>query len=158
MTAASLDTFTTSGRRPSRADAASDPRQRLRQAERTDEVGRERQLQVFTIGVGERSERHGAKRRSVVDEHVEPAQCAEHLYRDRMDILLARDVPDDADGTGPFAGDALHAFAVPRDEGDERSAVVQLAHQRQPEARRAPGDRDAQLLLAVVRTCDPPGA
>ena len=36
-----------------------------------------------------------------------------------MDILLARHVPDDAKGTGLFTGDALHAFAVPRDEGDD---------------------------------------
>ena len=43
---------------------------------------------------------------------------------------------------GTFAGDAFHALAVARDEGDERSAATQLADERQAEARRSPGDRD----------------
>src|SRR5688572_5834343 len=63
-----------------------------------------------------------------------------------MDVFLARDVPDDAEDTGPFAADALHSVAVPGDERDGRSPFVQRVDQGPPKAGGAPGDRDAQLV------------
>ena len=57
---------------------------------------------------------------------------------------LTRDVADDAVRAGVVAGDALDAFASAGDEGDARAAPMQLADERQAQAGRAAGDRDAQ--------------
>ena len=52
--------------------------------------------------------------------------------------------------SGRSRADAFDAVAVARDEGDARAAVEQLADQREAEARRAAGDRDAQAVDVSV--------
>ena len=61
-----------------------------------------------------------------------------------MNVFFPRDVPDDAAGAGSFVGYPLHVIVVARDEGDVRAAVAQLADEREPQARRATGNGDAQ--------------
>ena len=50
--------------------------QRLGQAERAEQVGGERRLEVLALGVGQRHQRDGPERRSVVDENFDAASAA----------------------------------------------------------------------------------
>ena len=75
----------------------------FREAERPDEIRGERPLEVLAVGVSERDERNRAERRGVIHEYVETAQGPEHLDRDRVDVLLARNVADDAVRARAFA-------------------------------------------------------
>ena len=83
-------------RRPSPGRRGERAEQRLRQSKRSDDVGGQRQLEIFAVGVGEQRERHRTEARGVVDQDVEAAELADDLQRDRMDIVLERDVADDA--------------------------------------------------------------
>ena len=88
--------LTISGARASRADAASAPSSALVSRNGPSDVGGQRRLEILAVGVGERHQRHRAERRGVVDEDVEAAERGRDLHRDRVDVLLARDVADDA--------------------------------------------------------------
>ena len=88
------------------------PQQRLGQAERTDQVGGERAFQVFAIRIAEESERHRAEVGGIVDQDIQAAELARDLHGDRIDVVLRRDVADDAVRAGMSGGDAIDAFAV----------------------------------------------
>jgi hypothetical protein len=119
--------------------------ERLGQAERADEIHRERLLEVLAVGVGEQSERHRAEAGGAVDQHVEAAEVAGDLQGDRMDVVLAADVADNAGGAGVPGGfgDSLGGAG---DEGDARALGSELADQREAEAGGAAGDGDAKGL------------
>ena len=70
--------------------------QRLGQAERADEIDRERLLQLLAFGVGKQRQRDRAEARGIVDQHVEAAEVAGDLQRDRVDVVLPADVADNA--------------------------------------------------------------
>ena len=65
-------------------------------------------------------------------EHVEAAERAENLQRHRVDVVLHRDVADDAVGAGMLAGDPFDALALPRDERDMGALRVQPATSARP--------------------------
>jgi hypothetical protein len=114
VTAASLETLsTTRGARGGAfaRRAGEQAEQRLGEAERPEEVGGERRLEVLALGVGEQRERHRAEARRVVDEHVEAAERGADLERDRMRVFLAGDVADDAVAAGDAARDLATASA-----------------------------------------------
>ena len=70
-----------------------------------------------------------------------------------MDVVLGRDVADDAVRAGMLGGDAARRVAAARDERDARAAREQLADEREAEARRAAGDGDAQAVERVSCVC-----
>ena len=124
--------------------------QRLGQAERPEQVGRQRRLEVLALGVGEQRQRHRAEARRVVDQHVEAAERAADLQRDRVRVVLARDVADDAVRCRRCArATRVDARRVAGDEGDRAPRAVQRLDERQAEARGAAGDGDAQGREAV---------
>jgi hypothetical protein len=118
---------TLAGRRRERAE------QRLRQAKRTDEICRDRSLEIFTVGIGQKREGSRSKIRGVVHQHIEPAELAEDLNDDGVDVLLPRHVADDAMCAAVLSRHALDAFAAARDEGHACTASAQFANQRQPQ-------------------------
>ena len=122
--AADVDDHERGPRSPAARRRGERAEQRLGQAERAEQVGRERRLEVLALGVGEQRQRHRAEARGVVDEHVEAAERAADLQRDRVDVVLARDVADDAVAAGDRARDALHARGVAGDEGDARRRAL----------------------------------
>ena len=119
------------------------PQQRLGQAKWANDVGREGELQILALGIGERDERNRPERRRVVDEHVEAAQDGQHLDRDRMGVVLARDVADDAvrAGRGPAR---RHRVAMLARRRRQRAPRGKQFAQGAAESRRAAGDRHAQ--------------
>ena len=148
MTAASLETFSTTA-------AASVPRgcgeraeQRFRQAERPHQIGRQRPLEILALGVAEERERRGPEIGRVVDQDVESAELAENLERDGIDGVLRRDVADDAVDAGVAALDRFDAVAAARDEGDARAGAVQGTDERQSETGRPACDGDPQVGAA----------
>ena len=135
--------LTTSAPRPSRAEAASAPNSALVSRNGADQVDGQRLLQRLALGVGQQRQRHRPEARRVVDQHVEPAEAAGDLQRDRVDVVLAADVADDAVRAGRVGG-ALDGARGAGDEGDARAVRGELPHQRQAEAGGAAGDGDAQ--------------
>jgi hypothetical protein len=132
--AASLVTLTTTARAPSsasRADATA-AEQRLGEAKRADDVGRERQLDVLAVGVGEQRERGRAEARRVVDQDVEAAERAADLQRDRVRVFLPGDVADDAVAAAKRFGDAAHARRVAGDEGDRSPRATKASTSARP--------------------------
>ena len=109
-----------------------------------DDVGRKGELEVLALGVAEQRERRWAQARGVVDEDVQSAKRAENLQRDRMDVLLAGDVADNADDPGIRGRDSLDSFAIPGDEGDVRAAAGEFANQREAEPGCPACDGDAK--------------
>ena len=108
------------------------------------------ELEIFALGVGEERERRRPEARGVVDEHVEAAEGAELIWSgDRVDVLLPRDVADDAVGAGMVAGNAVDALAGAGDEGDAGAAAAELAHEREAETGGASGDGDSEMVHAV---------
>jgi hypothetical protein len=118
--------------------------QRLGEAERADQVGGERRLEVLALGVGEQGQRHRAEARGVVDEDVEAAERGADLQGDGVRVILAGDVADDAVAACDAACDFRDRVAVAGDEGDGVAARGEGLDQRQAEAGGAAGDGDAQ--------------
>src|SRR5215471_8284492 len=116
--------------------------QRAREAKRAENVGRERQREVFAFGVGQQSERHRAQARGIVYQRIETTEAAHDLQCDWMDVVLLRHVADDA-VSACLCRDALDAIAMTGDECDLGAATAQLLHQRKPQARCSAGDRYA---------------
>ena len=132
-----------SGARASRAEAASAPSSALVRRNGPTTFVASAASKILAVGVGERHERNRTQRRGVVDEDVEPAERGRDLHRDRVDVLLAGDVADDAARAVDIRGDGVDAVGRPRDESNGGAAAVKLAHQREPESGRAAGDGDA---------------
>ena len=139
--------------RPFARRAGEQAEQRLGQAERAEQVGGEGGLEVLAFGVGEQGQRHRPEARRVVDQDVESAERRADLQRDRVGVVLARDVADDAVTAGVAAGDARHRVAVTGDEGDRVAARGEGLDQRQAEAGGAAGDGDAQRDARRMRGC-----
>ena len=70
---------------------------------------------------------------------------ADHLQRDGIDIFLQRHIADDAVRPGA-PRDFFDTLARARDKRHLRASPHQFADQREPEARRATGDRDANAV------------
>ena len=119
--------------------------QRLRQAKRTEDVRRECALEILALGVAEQRQRRRTEIRRVVDEDVEAAQLAENLQRHRVDVVFRRDVAHDAVRARMLAGDLVDPLAMARDERDAGALLVQKMDEGKAEARRAAGDRDADV-------------
>src|SRR5207249_3886474 len=121
------------------------------QAERPEHVCREGTLEILAIGVGEERERRRPQVRRVVDEDVKPAETSDDLHGNGVDVLLLRNVADDAVCAAMLACHSLDALAVASDKGEVRSATEQLAHEGKPQPRRTAGDGDPQARKASVR-------
>jgi hypothetical protein len=87
-----------------------------------------------------------------VDEDVEAAERAADLERDRVRVVLAGDVADDAVAAGDGSGDAADAGRVAGDEGDGVTARGEGVDERAAEAGSAAGDGDTERLSVQVRS------
>jgi hypothetical protein len=65
------------------------------------------------------------------------------LQGNRVDVVLARHVTDDAADAGDVGGGGPDAVSSARHEGDRGTAAMELADEGEPEAGRAAGDGDA---------------
>ena len=124
--------------------------QRRRETERSEDIGRQCQLEVLAVGVGQQREGDRPEARCVVHEHVETAKAARDLQRDGIDVFLLRDVTHDAVSERTRAGDLVHPLARAGDKRHARAAAHELADQREPESGRAAGNRDADAVEAFV--------
>ena len=124
--------------------------QRLGQAERSEQVGLQRDFEVLALGVAEQGERHRPEARGVVDEHVEAAERAADLQGDGVRVGLLRDVADDAVAAGKRRRGAGDGSALAGDEGDAIAARRKGLGERAAEARGAAGDGDAQRRAREV--------
>ena len=123
----------------------------LGQAERAQQVDGERLFQLLAFRIGEQGQRRGPKARGVVDQHVEPAEIARDLQRDRVDVVLPPDVADNAASAG-FIGDPCHRPGAARDERDAGASVRQAPDERKPEPGGPAGDGDTKALeIFIVR-------
>ena len=102
-------------------------------------------VEVFVVGVGKQRQRHRAEAGGAVDQDVEAAEVAGDLQRDCMDVVLAADVADDADGAS-VPGGLGHCRGGAGDESHAGAVCRKLAHERAAEAGRAAGHRDAKAL------------
>ena len=119
--------------------------QRLREAERAQEICRERALEILTFGVAEQRQRSRPKVRRVVDQHVEASELAENLQGYRIDVVLRRDVSHDAVGARMSTSDLADRLGMAGDERDAGALFVQLMDESEPEARGAAGYRDTTI-------------
>ena len=119
--------------------------QRLRQTERPEDVRRQRALEILALGIAEQRERRRAEIRRVVDQDVEAAQLAENLQRHRVDVVLRRDVADDAVRAGMLAGDLRRPARGRARRTPPARLLVEEMDERETEARGAAGDGDAQV-------------
>src|SRR6266511_3851750 len=87
-----------------------------------------------------------------VEHDGDAAEACDELHCDRMNVVFARDVADDAVRVRLHC-DLLDARTLTRDERDASAARAQLAHQREAEPRRAAGDRHAAIPCTLVRMC-----
>src|SRR5262245_4799535 len=72
------------------------PEQGFGQSEGAQQVHGERVLQFLAFRVGKGCEWSRTEARCVVDKHVEPAEVADNLQRNRVDVVLAPDVADNS--------------------------------------------------------------
>ena len=134
--AASLETFSTTAPRPSRADAARAPSTALVSRNGPSRFVARAQFQVLAVGVAQQLQRRRPEVRGVVDQHVEAAEFADDLHGDGVDVVLHGDVADDAVRAGVLARHLLDAARRAGDEGHPRAAAEQLAGRGPAQARR----------------------
>src|SRR5262249_37773125 len=115
------------------------------QPERAQQVHRERLFQLLAFGVGERCQGSRPETRCVVDQHVELAEIAGDLQRERVDILLTANVAHDSARTR-FSGYSFDGSRGSGNEGDARSARGELLDERESEARCSAGDGHPKLV------------
>ena len=125
------------------------PEQRLGQAERPEQVRGEGPFQVLAVGVAQQRQRRRPEVRGVVDQHVEPAELADDLHGDGVDVVLHGDVADDAVRAGVSPRHLLDAARRAGDEGHPRAAAEQLPDEGQAQPGGAAGDGDPQAGEAV---------
>src|SRR4029434_6889051 len=75
----------------------------------------------------------------VVHQHIESAQIADYLQRQRMDLVFPPDVAGNAMIAGMRAGDRFDPLPGPRHERDARSTPPQFTDQRDTETRSLAG-------------------
>ena len=134
LTAASLDTFTTTAPRPWRADAASAPSSAFVRRNGPRTFVDESALEILALGVAQKGERRRAEIRRVVDEDVEAAQLTENLQRHRVDVVFHRHVADDAVCARVLAGDLVDPLAMTCDERHAGALLVQEMDEGEAEA------------------------
>ncbi len=117
--------------------------QSLGQPERAQHIDPQGPLEILAIGVGQQRQGDRTQVRSVVDQHVQPAQQAGDLQGRRIDRLLVSDVGDDAVGAG-LAGHGLDPLASAGGEDHLGAPVAKLANQGQAKTGCAAGDGDPE--------------
>src|SRR5207245_11377555 len=86
--------------------------QRLGQSKGSQNVRRQRPLEVFTFGVPEQGQRRRPKMGSVVDQNVEASELAGDLLGNRIDIVLYRNIAGASGRAGTLPRNALRALAA----------------------------------------------